>query len=156
MKELDMSKLNAFVQGADNGSGFDLDKELGLKKKPKVLNSTTPLSAEQFDFIQEIKGHLGVSVVVLLEFVWNYQKKNKINLSEYFNLYPFLTQRVPTADKKCISFTRTTAVQEIRKRSQEYKSSVIGMNMRSTILLLVLHYAKNELNYDVSKFFKYK
>lgn len=150
-------KLEKFVNAADHGV-FQSEKE--VKKKPK--SSTLCFNKKQYELfnlvrtsVAEVADIKSTNTKKFIYFIWMYHiNKNRCNPKDYVDYVLFLSQNSnrKNGDFVAVLMSWDLATQPIKEYPSKIESSLGHMSLKGAILLLVLHYAKNELDIDLSEY----
>lgn len=142
-----------FVNGADQGS-------VPPKKVKNKYNSVTlAFNKKQREFFDDVKKtliekHGRLPVSKFLTFLWQYHLQNKCNFKNFLDYSFFLSEgsNRATGDIKTVTLNWNMSLVPLRQQEPIVEMTFGKIGLKGTCLIFALHYAKNELNLDLTPY----
>lgn len=156
MKHYDSSKgsnVLDFVNGADQGS-------VPPKKAKNKYNSVTlAFNNKQREFFDTVKNiliekHGKLPASKFLTYLWQYHLKNKCNYKNYLDYSFFISEGSSRekGDLKSVTLNWNMSLVPLRQQEAVVEMTFGKIGLKGTCLIFVLHYAKNELDLDLTPY----
>ena len=148
--------IDAFVNGADQGEFQPVERVVN-----KYKATTITFTLKQYEFFEFVKNeisnrtrHENFSVTSFLRFLWIYHSGNKCNVKDYMDFYLFISAKASKTknDYRGVQTNWNDGILPLKDYVKNIEKSFGKVKVKGAVLLLALHYAKNELDIDLSKY----
>lgn len=148
--------IDDFVNGADQGEFQSVERVVN-----KYKATTIPFTLKQYKFFELVKteisnrtGQDNFSVTSFLRFLWIYHSGNKCNVKDYMDFYLFLSAKASKTknDYRSVQTNWNAGILPLKDYVNTIDKSLGNIKVKGVILLLALHYARNELDIDLSEY----
>lgn len=142
-----------FVNGADQGS-------VPPKKMKNKYNSVTlAFNKKQREFFDSVKNkliekHGRLPVSKFLTYLWQYHLQNKCNFKNFLDYSFFISEgsNRATGDIKSVTLNWNLALVPLRQQEPIAEMTFGKIGLKGVCLIFALHYAKNELDLDLTPY----
>lgn len=148
----DQDELDNFINGADQG-------EVKPKKIVNKYNHTTlAFNIQQREFFDFVKNEMiktngkKITTPKFLLFLWQYNLKKKCVMKDYIEYSLFISSNASKGDLKQVVTTWGVSLIPIKQQLPIAEISFGKIGIKGIVLLYALHFAKNELDIDLTPY----